>query len=243
MAMTTPAKRLFIVRGPPGSGKSTLCREVAEHYSFGSLPTDPDQLEEFYKKHILCTSDLFISSVDQVYRYDFNKLAQKHDENKDRCLAAMKAGISPIVIGNTALQKWEAKPMTEEVELLSVRNRHNIGVDIIKSMLDRWEGDEWTVDAVLASSREEEIQKLRARWEGKMDAVHQIRRSLRSTKELPQRKIRDVTTITNAYRAPREEEYNQTIDRLVSKTKRLSLAKDKKDAIRGSQQTVTRRAK
>ncbi|KAI9097245.1 hypothetical protein DFS34DRAFT_650057 [Phlyctochytrium arcticum] len=237
MATTTTAKRLFIIRGPPGSGKSTLCREVAEHYCSEPVPKDPDQLEQFYKKHILCTSDLFISPEDQVFRYEHDKLVEKHEQNADRCLAAMKAGISPVVIVKFMTPVLVDR-MNEEVELMSAENRHNLSADKIRRMLERWEGDDWTVGSVLASSLEETMklvhQKVRARWESKLDAMHEIRRNLRAMNALSERKIRDVTTITNAHRAPREEEYDRAINRLVSKLRSWSLGEHNENISRGN---------
>ena len=105
-----------------------------------------------------------------VYVFNPSELVHAHKWNQKRVADALKTGLTPIVVDNTHTQKWEARPYVVEalkynykIEFvepntpwkknpieLQKRNVHNVPLDAIKRMLDRWENN-FTVQDVLNS--------------------------------------------------------------------------------------------
>lgn len=148
--MKTDDKIMIIMRGLPGSGKSTRARD------FGG--------------QVFSTDDFFVE--DGVYRFDPKKIAINHAANQERVRAACIQGISPVVVDNTNTQKWEARPYVHlarlygylvrfveadtpwarDAEALAARNVHGVTREGIERMLLHYEPHEsFTEDAVLRS--------------------------------------------------------------------------------------------
>lgn len=81
-------KELIIMRGLPGSGKTTLAK------TFGGI--------------IFSTDDFFIK--DGVYQFDPKEITLAHDWNQERTEDAMNQGIGPIVIDNTNIKYEHIEP-------------------------------------------------------------------------------------------------------------------------------------
>ena len=107
-------KMLYIVRGIPGSGKSTFAKSLGgTHFE----------------------SDMFFM-VDGEYKFDFTKLKEAHKWCQDRVGNAMILNITAnlndvIVVSNTFTQEWEmehyfklAKTYGYKVFSIIVENRH-----------------------------------------------------------------------------------------------------------------------
>ena len=108
-------KELFLLRGVPGSGKTTLAKSI------GGTHLESDMY--------------FIDSITGEYIFNPNKLKDAHQWCQESVLSFMIAGESKIVVSNTFTQKWEmdpyykiAKDNNYIVYSLIVENRHN-GVD------------------------------------------------------------------------------------------------------------------
>jgi predicted kinase len=86
------AKKLIVMRGVSGSGKSTVAADIARQKGGVVLSTD-----DFFEK-------------DGRYEFDPRKLPQNHAKNQSRAEESMKNGVSPIIIDNTNTQAWEMKP-------------------------------------------------------------------------------------------------------------------------------------
>ncbi|KFP09934.1 NEDD4-binding protein 2-like 2 [Egretta garzetta] len=135
-------KLLLILRGLPGSGKSTLSRILLGQSRDG----------------IVFSTDDYFRQQDG-YTYNAAQLGDAHDWNQKRAKQAMEQGKSPIIIDNTNTQAWEMKPYVEvalekgyrvefhepdtwwkfDPEELEKRNKHGVTREKIAQMLERYE--------------------------------------------------------------------------------------------------------
>lgn len=128
-------KYLYILRGVPGAGKSTLAKTIGAVYF---------------------ESDMFFM-VGNEYKFDITKLKNAHAWCQDQVRISMKnsnskLGDTRIAVANTFTQEWEMEPYIEmakeygfTVFTLIVENRHggvnqhNVPEDIIEKMKNRFE--------------------------------------------------------------------------------------------------------
>ncbi|KFZ48088.1 NEDD4-binding protein 2-like 2 [Antrostomus carolinensis] len=139
---TCSQKFLLILRGLPGSGKSTLSRILLGQSRYG----------------IVFSTDDYFRQQDG-YTYNAAQLGDAHDWNQKRAKEAMEQGKSPVIIDNTNTQAWEMKPYVEvalekgyrvefhepdtwwkfDPEELEKRNKHGVTREKIAQMLERYE--------------------------------------------------------------------------------------------------------
>ena len=86
--------KMYIMRGVSGSGKSTRAKQLAG------------------PENIFSTDDFFTSDSGE-YAFDIDKIQEAHEWNQDRVQEAVDSGMDPIVVDNTTVQAWEAKPYVE----------------------------------------------------------------------------------------------------------------------------------
>jgi NEDD4-binding protein 2 len=143
-------RKLKIMRGVSGSGKSTKSREIVRQF----------EEENPEGKTIICSADgFFIDSRTGKYVFDAKKLGQAHAWCKGQVYAAMKLGVDLILVDNTNTQKWEYQPYldmayafkydTEEIIVGSLdddslleyaeRNEHGVPLEAIQRMANRFE--------------------------------------------------------------------------------------------------------
>lgn len=124
-------KELILVRGIPGSGKSTFAKALGGvHYE----------------------ADMFFLDQQSNYVFDPSKIKDAHSWCQSHCLHLMEEGESRIVISNTFTQGWEMKPYMDmaiendyTVFTIVVENRHGgvnthgVPEDKLQAMKDRFE--------------------------------------------------------------------------------------------------------
>lgn len=123
-------KSLILLRGIPGSGKSTLSKII------GGVHFEADMY--------------FVR--DGVYQFDANKIKDAHNWCAIQCQKAMCDNFPKIVISNTFTQEWEmevyynlAKENGYKIFSLIVENRHggenihNVPSQSIQKMIKRFE--------------------------------------------------------------------------------------------------------
>ncbi|MCK9574644.1 MAG: AAA family ATPase [Candidatus Pacearchaeota archaeon] len=111
-------KILFMVRGVPGSGKSSVAEEIAKGY--------PD---------VICCADDY-HMIDGEYKWELARQGYAHKSCQAKCENLMKCGVPRVVVSNTSTTVKEMKPYYDmaatygySVFSLVVENRHG-GKDI-----------------------------------------------------------------------------------------------------------------
>jgi hypothetical protein len=123
---TDGSSRMVLIRGLPGSGKSTMATV----------------LSLLGYKHF--EADMFFVGDDGVYRHDGTRLKSAHAWCQDKVRNALKDG-NRVVVSNTFTQHWEMQPyfdMGVSIQILEAggnwSNRHGVPEEKVKSMRDRW---------------------------------------------------------------------------------------------------------
>lgn len=132
-------KLLYIVRGLPGSGKTTLAHkldaEVAVH-----------------------SADDYFTDEDGNYNFNPSELYEAHSTCLDNVLFDMESEVPTIAVANTFSQAWEAEPYfriakqnnysTFVIECQNdFGNVHGVPEESIAAMKERWESIR-TLDSV-----------------------------------------------------------------------------------------------
>ena len=134
-------KVLYIVRGIPGSGKSTFAKRLVG--------------EDF----LVCEADkYFIDKETGEYKFDFTKIKEAHKFCQDTVETYMKDSLvndqfyREIAVSNTFTQEWEMRPYFElaknygyKVFSVVVENRHGgtnqhgVPEEVLTKMCERFE--------------------------------------------------------------------------------------------------------
>ena len=138
-------KKLYIMRGLPGSGKSTKAKELSGNSG-----------------QVFSTDDYF--SMSGEYNWFANLLGKAHKWNSRRCKYAIESGISPVVIDNTNVTMKDLRSLRDVIELarecgydveiaepntewrfdvneLDKRNTHNVPREVIERKVNEYVHD------------------------------------------------------------------------------------------------------
>lgn len=122
---------LVLIRGLPGSGKSTMAKDVVfkdfEHYE----------------------ADQFFIDTNGIYNYDYKKINNAHEWCQQKTLMALTKGKS-VVVSNTFTQLSEMEPYIEMANTFGIQpciikatgnysNEHGVSASTIERMRQRWE--------------------------------------------------------------------------------------------------------
>ena len=124
-------KVLYIVRGIPGSGKSTFAKQLTSN---------------------VFEADHYFYDNDGNYNFVPSKIKEAHKECQEFVKLAMQSSISKIAVSNTFTQEWEMQPyfdLAKEYGYMvfcvivekrhNNKNNHNVPEDKIQMMKDRFE--------------------------------------------------------------------------------------------------------
>lgn len=133
---------LIIMRGLPGTGKSTLAKKIAKKIGGAT---------------IVSADDYFIDARDGVYKFRPSGIGLAHRQCQSRARLALERGQN-VIVDNTSTQSWESQPYrnmaekagaaVEVVDLfdgglndkdLAARNTHGVPAMAIARMRARWE--------------------------------------------------------------------------------------------------------
>lgn len=114
-------KEVKIMRGIPGSGKSTFAKQFADEAYF-----------ELKERPLICSADdFFIGS--EGYKFDTNNLGEAHKWCMRNFLQALQDGMSPVIVDNTNINLEDFSPYVAvgqalgyDVEIVQVNTDPNI---------------------------------------------------------------------------------------------------------------------
>ena len=128
---------LILLRGLPGSGKTTLAKIIL-------------QLRSTDEPEVLSADDFF-EGEEGDYNFDSTKLKEAHNYCQFRCSERMRQQKARIVVANTFTQEWEmdeyfkmAERYNYRVHTVIVENRHRgenihgVPKDKLQQMKDRF---------------------------------------------------------------------------------------------------------
>ncbi|XP_076441143.1 2',3'-cyclic-nucleotide 3'-phosphodiesterase-like [Babylonia areolata] len=133
---------LFLMRGLPGSGKSTIVKAICSAYH----------------SSVVCSADDYFFQ-NGVYKFDAAGLGSAHEACQQKAKDACSAGEPVVIVDNTNVRRWEMKfylslashmdyvvvpvqPKTAwrwNPEELAIRNKHGVDVETLKRKVNQFD--------------------------------------------------------------------------------------------------------
>lgn len=141
---------LYIMQGPPGSGKSELAERLFES----------KYVVQNRRNWVICSTDDYFT-VNGEYKFDSSKLEEYHARNLKKATDCMKDGYN-VIVDNTNIKCWQCKPYVQfavenGINVVFIRvtgsfaNKHGVPDDVVERMRNSME--DLTVESVLASMK------------------------------------------------------------------------------------------
>jgi predicted kinase len=146
VVVTRPNQELIVMRGIPGSGKSTKSKQLVGNgvsHSTDDLIEKAGDYNEFFAAMIAAD--------------DFSPLSKMHAQNLKNAISSMKSGVTPVIIDNTNIKMNEPKQIVMaalnmgfaddnikfvdigtaglEAKELANRNTHGVPLEKIEQMI------------------------------------------------------------------------------------------------------------
>lgn len=99
-------KRVRIIRGIPGCGKSTYVKMLLDRYEVSPDDTVVCSADNFF---MVPSSTVVNLTPTYEYRFDPTKLAQAHTYCMSTFLDAVHSGVQLVIVDNTFVHHWELK--------------------------------------------------------------------------------------------------------------------------------------
>jgi hypothetical protein len=96
-----PAREVYIMRGLPGSGKSTRAAQIAAEARAAAGASSNSSVEPVA---VHSTDSYFIDPVSGVYVFNAEMLSVNHQKNLDAFCASLAAGVGTVIVDNTNIQ-------------------------------------------------------------------------------------------------------------------------------------------
>ena len=131
-------RTLYIIRGLPGSGKSTMAAALQEHCNIVSQSCSWVEADDYFVGH------------DGKYTYDGSKIGEAHDWCQQEAAKAMQHDYEVVIVSNTSTRLWEMQPYLDmakaynyHVQVLHCEGQfgctHDVPAATLSKMAARWE--------------------------------------------------------------------------------------------------------
>jgi predicted kinase len=120
VTISKPDQELIVMRGIPGSGKSTKAKELAG--SKGVIHSTDDVIE--------AQGDYREFFANMIANKDFSPLSKVHSINIKNLINSLKAGMSPVILDNTNIKPNEPKEVVKAALEMGLDDKNIKFVDI-----------------------------------------------------------------------------------------------------------------
>ena len=137
------SKILYLVRGVPGSGKTTLATNLANAINWDG---------DYTNDAIVHSADDYFVNAKGEYKFDASQLWAAHKQCLENTKQALNSGMKHVFVANTFTTKKEMKPFNKLAEQFGymvvsiiVENRHgndnvhDVPDDKVQAMKDRFD--------------------------------------------------------------------------------------------------------
>lgn len=125
--------KLIIIRGIPGSGKSTMAKKMINN----------GQADSHWE------TDMFFLNENGEYIFDRNQLSENHRKCQEKVRQDLEHN-RRVIVSNTFVKKWEMQPYIDMAKELGVsleiltakgnfQNVHGVPEEVIERMKTNWE--------------------------------------------------------------------------------------------------------